>query len=503
MPMHSRSRRSSTRLPKRFREGRTGILRLLMLTAICINFMLPSAIAQTYDIVIRGGLVVDPESGLEAIRNVGISESRIEAVSQEDLDGQRIIEAQGLVVAPGFIDLHAHGQDIENSRYQVLDGVTSALEMEIGMADVDDYYDLRAGKSLNNYGATIGHVPVRMELFDDPAQSLVPSGPGAHQPATPSEIATMRHQIERGLERGAIGVGFGLQYTPAASREEVHAMFEAAAEHKAACFVHIRHFGPNPPTSGINAIEEVLAASTITGAGLHVVHINSSGGRAAPLMLRMLADVKSRGFDVSTECYPYQAGMTAIESALFDGNWKGAFGIDYGDLQWVATGERLTAETYEKYRKTGGSVIIFMNPQEIVDEVVLHPMTMIASDGFIRDGKGHPRTAGTFTRVLRRYVRQDETLSLSDAIRKMALAPAQRLESRVPGMKDKGRVRVGADADLVVFDPETVSDRSTYEQPAQYATGMQHVFVGGVAVVSDGKLVEETLPGQPIRAPFQ
>jgi len=494
MPVHPTNRLSLA----------NGLLPALLLFAMLFAAgNVHSAAAQTYDVVIRGGLVVDPESGLEAVRNVGIRGSQIEAVSQEALEGKSVIDAAGLLVAPGFIDLHAHGQDLENSRYQVLDGVTSALEMEIGMADMDEYYDGRAGKSLNNYGATVGHVPNRMRLFDDPGQSLVPSGPGARQPATPSEIATLRHSIERGLQRGAVGVGFGLQYTPAASRDEVHAMFEAASEQNAACFVHIRHFGPNSPTGGVNALEEVLAAATITGAGLHVVHINSSGGSAAPLMLRMLADVKSRGVDVSTECYPYRAGMTAIESALFDGDWKGAFGIDYGDLQWVATGERLTAETYEKYRKAGGSVIIFMNPQEIVDEVVLHPLTMIASDGFIREGKGHPRTTGTYCRVLRKYVREAESLELADAIRKMSLMPAQRLEGRVPDMKRKGRLQAGADADVVVFDLKTVADRSTYEEPATSSTGVTHVFVNGVAVVADGELVEDVLPGQAIRAPVR
>ena len=455
-----------------------------------------------YDVVIAGGTVIDPESGLEAVRQVGIVGGTIAAVTEEPLTARRTIDATGLIVAPGFIDLHAHGQDLGNSRYQVADGVTSALEMEVGVADIDAFYAGRAGESLNHYGATIGHVPTRIRLYDDPTESLVPRGPGADRVATAEEIEAMAAAIRHGLERGAVGVGFGLQYTPAATRDEVHAMFRAAADHGAACFVHIRHFGPKPPTSGINALEEVLSASAVTGAALHVVHINSSGASAAILMLRMIDDVRSRGFDVTTECYPYRAGMTAIDSALFAGNWREALGIDYGDLQWVATGERLTEATYRKYREQGGAVILFMNPQQVVDDVVNHPLTMIASDGHFENGKGHPRTAGTYSKILRRYVREMKALTLAEAIRKMSLMPAQRLQSRVPGMQKKGRVQVGADADLVVFDAATITDRSTYEEPAQYSTGMHYVLVGGTPVVDEGRLVEDQYPGQPIRAPY-
>ena len=308
--------------------------------------------APPFDVVISGGTVIDPETQLEAVRNVAIADGRIAAISQQPLHAKRTIDANGLVVAPGFIDLHAHGQDLDNSRFQVADGVTSALEMEIGVGDIDAYYAGRAGESLNNYGATIGHVPTRIKLYDDPTESLVPRGPGANRVATPDEIQQIANSIAQGLSRGAVGVGFGLQYTPAATRDEVHAMFRVAAEHGAACFVHIRHFGPKPPAGGINALEEVFTAAALTGASLHVVHINSSGTSAATLMLRMIDDVRSRGFDVTTECYPYIAGMTAIDSALFAGNWRDALDIDYGDLQWVATGERLTESNLQKISPT-------------------------------------------------------------------------------------------------------------------------------------------------------
>src|SRR4030095_194441 len=186
----------------------------------------------------------------------------------------------------------------------------------------------------------------------------------------------------------------------------------------------------------------------------------------------------------------------------FNEGWKDVFGIDYGDLQWAATGERLTKESFERYRKQGGMVAVFSMTEEIVETAVKNPLTMIASDGILDNGKGHPRTARTYTRILGRYVRERGVLSLIDALRKMTLMPAQRLERRVPAMKNKGRIRVGADADLVVFDAATVNDKSTFDEPARYAEGMKHVLVNGAVVVKDGQLQTGVYPGRAVRAPY-
>jgi len=265
----------------------------------------------------------------------------------------------------------------------------------------------------------------------------------------------------------------------------------------------MRHAGVKEPGSSIQALEELIAAAAITGAPLHVVHIQSTGGPATPKLLQMIADAKSRKLDITTECYPYIAGMTDIKSAIFDEGWQEVFGIDYKDLQWAATGERLTKETFERYRKIGGMVAVFSMTQEVVDAAVKSPLTMIASDGILENGKGHPRTAGTYSRVLGQYVREKGMLTLMDALTKMTLMPAQRLEGRVPSMKNKGRIRVGADADLTVFDPQSVIDKSTFQQPAQYAEGIRFVVVNGVVIVKDGQLQSGVSPGRPIRAPIQ
>ena len=450
--------------------------------------------AQPYDLVIRNGRVIDPESGLDAVRQLGISAGKIQAISAAPLDGRAAIDATGLVVAPGFIDLHSHGQDAENYRYKAMDGVTTALEMEVGIADVDAWYDKRQSQSLINYGAAVGHIPVRMRVMGDPG-AFLPTGDAAHRAATDAEIAECRRQIEQGLARGAIGVGMGPHYTPAASRWEILEMFRAAAHSGAACFVHLRCAGDE----SVDALEEVIADSALTGAPVHVAHITSNGLTSTPRLLRMIAEARARKLDISTELYPYTAAMTAIESALFDPGWQNILGIGYHDLQWAETGERLTAESFARYRRTGGGVIAHMIPRGALDAAIASPFVMIASDGGLRNGKGHPRSSGTFARVLGHYVRDTGALSLMEAIRKMSLMPAERLQGRVPGMRNKGRIREGADADLTLFDPATVADASTYENPAQYSIGIRYVLVNGTPVVSDGKLLEKT-PGRPVRA---
>ena len=454
--------------------------------------------APEYDLVILNGRVVDPESRLDAIRNIGISNGKIQAISQKSLRGRTAVNATGLVVSPGFIDLHSHGQDQENYRFKAMDGVTTALELEVGVGDAEKWYAEREGKALINYGASIGHIPARIAVMRDPG-TFLPSGDGAHKAASESEIQELRRRIEQGLKQGALGVGFGINYTEAASHWEILEMFRVAAKYHAPCFVHMRFAGLKEPANSIRALEEILSATAITGAPLHVVHISSSGLRAAPLLLQMIGEAQSRGLDVTTECYPYTATQTFIESAIYDEGWKEALGIDYKDLQWVLTGERLTAESFARYRKTGGSVIGHAIPEEIARLSVASPLTMIASDGLLQNGKGHPRASGTYARVLGKYVRELKALTLMDALRKMTLMPARRLEQIAPMMKNKGRIRVGADADLTIFNAGLVIDKATFEAPAQYSEGFKHVLVGGVFVVKNGKLQTDVNPGRAIR----
>jgi dihydroorotase len=474
--------------------------RALALAVAALLWGSAAVAAEPFDLVIANGRVMDPESGLDAVRHVGIRAGKIEALSNAPLEGRETIDAAGLIVAPGFINLHWHGTDPHSDYYEAMDGVTSTFELEIGVVDVDRWYDERAGRMPINYGVAIGHAPVRMAVMGDPG-SFVPAGDAARRPATAAEIAEIQRRVEHGLQRGAVGVGFGLAYTPAASRWEILEMFRLAARYRAAGFVHIRGASSAGSADREQGLLEVIAHSAVSGAPVHVAHINSSAQEAVERMLGIIEQAQLRGLDVTTEAYPYTAGMTRIESFLFD-SWTDKPDEEYRKLQWVATGERLTRETFLQYRRQGGYVLIHANTEERVRAAVTHPLTMIASDGFDVHPPSHPRAAGTYARVLGRYVREQGLLDLMQALRKMTLMPAQRLEARVPSMRGKGRVRVGVDADLAIFDAERVIDRATYEQPAQFSDGMRYVLVNGQFVVRDGQVVAGATPGRPVRAPL-
>jgi dihydroorotase len=458
----------------------------------------PSSNAKDYEIVILNGRVIDPESNLDATRNVGIKEGTIQLITEKLIKGRTIIDARGLVVAPGFIDMHQHGQDQENYTYKVLDGVTTVLELEMGTADVDRWYSEREGRAFVNFGVSVGHVPLRMKIMHDPG-GFAPVSDAVYRSASDSEIVILKEGIEHGLTRGALGVGFGLMYTPAASRWEVLEMFRIAGRTKAPCYVHIRYAGLKEPNSCIAALEEVISASAITGAPLHVVHITSLGFSYTPRMLQMIKEARSRDIDITVECYPYTATQTTIESAVYDEGWQESFGITFSDLQWAATGERLTAESFSKFRKTGGMVIAHSISEDVVKSTIADSIVIVASDGMLDGGKGHPRGTGTFARVLGKYVREEKLLSLSEGLRKITLMPAQRLEIIAPAFKNKGRICSGADADITIFDPGQIIDQATYEEPAKYSRGISYVLVNGTVVVNNGQLQENIYPGKAVR----
>ncbi len=456
-----------------------------------------------YDLVIQGGRILDPETGLDAVRNVGIRGGTIARISSEPLRGAKILDATGLVVTPGFIDLHSHGQDPENYRLKAQDGVTTALELEIGVADVGQFLREREGRSLVNFGVTASHPFTRVKALGGkivPGAIVPQATPETDAHATPEQLAQIKDLLRREIDAGALGIGMGIAYTPGATRFEVIEIFRLAAEKRVPVFVHLRSTGPIEPGSSIESISELIAAAAISGAPLHIVHMNSSGGKDALRCLGMVEGARSRGLDVTTEAYPYIAGMTAINSGVFNPGWQERIGIDYKDLQLVETGERLTKESFDRLRALPDPklVIIYQNTDEMVDAVITHPLVMIASDGYIANAKGHPRSAGTYSRILARYVRSQRRLTLMDAIRKMSLMPAQRLERVSSAARRKGRIQEGADADIAVFDPNAVEDRATYDRPAEPSVGYRYVLVAGTPVVQDGKITENVAPGRAL-----
>jgi N-acyl-D-aspartate/D-glutamate deacylase len=457
------------------------------------------AVAQQLDVVIEGGRVMDPETGLDAIRNVGIQNGKIAQISDQVLKARQTIDASGLVVAPGFIDLHQHGQDLASERVKAFDGVTTALEMEIGAPDVATFLRSKEGHSLIHYGSTASHVAARSLVFGTPLpeNTILPkSGPATDQVATPEQVRQIQDRLAEELQAGALGIGMGIQYTPGATRLEVIQMFRLAAQHGVPVYTHMRSFGRGEPGSAIESVEEVIGAAAISGAPLHIVHINSTCLADTLECLSLVQGARERGLDVTTEAYPYIAGMTAVNSALFNPGWKEKLGIDYSNLVIPDTGEHLTKARFDELHNSSKQqwVLVFANTQETVDKTIPNPLIMIASDG----AEGHPRNAGTYSRVLAQYVREKKTLSLMDALRKMTLMPAQMLEKSTPAAHMKGRLQEGSDADIVVFDPKTIRDRSTFEKPMEPSVGVRFLLVGGTPLISDGKLIPDLYPGKAV-----
>ena len=484
------------------------------LSLIGVTDWLKVAHAQSQDlndIVLQGGRVMDPDTGLDAVRNVGIRGDRIVEISEEPLRGREVVNVSGLVVSPGFIDLHAHGQTNEANEFQAHDGVTTALELEGGRAFLGRWLTSRTENALINFGASVRHGQVRamaMERYAEQAgqalQVVEAEGFGerlgvllgqmrnsAYESLRAGEMAGMLEGLTAGLAEGGLGIGVPVDYYPGATREEIFSVYAFAADRQVPVFTHVRD-------GGIVGIQEALANAAITGAPLHIVHVNSMALGDIGVALEMVETAQRRGLDITTELYPYTAGSTGLESAVFDEGWQDRFAVSYEDLQWEATGERLTEETFRKYREEGGKVIIHMMKEEWIEMGLRSPVVMIGSDGMAYAPGAHPRSAGTFARVLGRYVREIGALTLMDALGKMTIRPAERLEDVSPSMRSKGRIQVGADADITVFDPDTIIDTATFEEDLSFSEGVHYVLVNGTFVVKDSQTVSGAYPGRPV-----
>ncbi len=483
-------------------------MRIRIAAALCLAFMVapwPAGADDSYDIVLKGGRVIDPETGLDAVRNVGIRGDTIARISAEPLAGKRAVDASGLVVSPGFIELHQHDFQPESWPLLALDGVTMALEQEVGVPDFALFRQAHSGRALIHFGASASFLVARLKAWDLPvppsrfgeAAGILPkSGPATNDPATPGQIARLLARLRSEVEAGALGIGIGLEYAPGTTRHELIEVFRLAKALDAPIFVHARSSGLIEPGSGMEAVTELIGVAAITGASLHVVHVNSVCMRDAMECIAIMAGARERGLDVTTEAYPYTAGMTLINSALFNPGWREQRGISYDALEVPETGERLTKERFDELHAAtdGISILMHMNPDSIVDAVMSDPSVIVASDG----GLQHPRGAGTRARVLSRYVREQKSLTLIDAIRKMTLMPAQRLERLSPDARLLGRLQEGARADITVFDPAAIQDRATFRASTAPSTGVKYLLVAGTLVVDGGEIVKGVAPGQPL-----
>ncbi len=491
---------------------------LLWLLAVLGSVWAGSAVAEPYELVLRGGRVIDPESRTDAILDVGITEGRVAALSTERLEGATTLDANGLVVAPGFIDLHTHSPTPLGQHYQLLDGVTTALELEAGAYPVREFGEAVRDGAPIHYGASVGFGSIRLEtkmglrqphvilgkprpigwkgywtglrsLFSTPDEVFV-------ERATPGERRRMRAMLEEGLDAGGLGIGVPLDYfSEAVDRDELRMVFEVAGERRVPLFIHVRR-GINGDPAGLR---EAIELAGETGAPVHVCHLQHNAMRNTELFLAEIRAARERGLDVTTELLPYNAGSALISSAVFGRDWQTIFGIDYADVEWAATGERFTEETWNEYRERhpDGQVIHHYVDEAWTRRTLAEPGVIVVSDllpMITEESKVAPHN-GAFSRVLGRYVREEGLLDLREALARMTWLPARRLETAFPEFERKGRVKAGADADLTVFDPARIRDRATYRDPYQASEGIVHVIVAGQIVVRDGVRRDEVLPG--------
>jgi len=487
-----------------------------------------------WDIVLRGGRVVDPETGLDAVADVAIADGRVAQIGTGLTAGPAEVDIDpGLVVAPGFVDLHSHVSDVAGLRLQAMDGVTTALELEAGVTPAAAAYARAAAEGRPvNYGFATSWALARMEAV----AGIAPTGslatfldniarPAWQRPAAPDEVSAMLARLSADLADGALGIGVLVGYAPASDPAEYLAVAGLAAQAGVPAFTHARDMIELVPDVLIDGAEEIVRAAGETGAHMHYCHVNSTSQRHVDRVLALVGRAQAAGARVSTEAYPYGSGMTGIGAAFLAPGRLGERGLSPSSLSYAPTGERIASEQrLRELRRSdpGGLVIIeLLDENDPADRGLLmrsltFPGAVVASDAMPLTWTGpapdpltwplpegaitHPRTAGTFSRALRLLSRDGGPLTLAEALRKCSLGPALLLQDHVPAMRRKGRLQAGCDADVVVFDPATVSDRASYADSTRPAAGIRHVLVNGSFVVRDGNIVAGALPGRPVRA---
>ncbi|MGB5747182.1 MAG: amidohydrolase family protein [Desulfobacterales bacterium] len=493
---------------------------------------------EAYDLVILGGRVMDPETNFDGVRNVGVKDGRIVGITQDKIEGKETIDAKGHVVAPGFIDTHVHIVDLPfGQKLMLRDGVTTPLDLEVGAYPVDRFYDTLKGRSQTNYGATVSTLGIREKVFNPKydsgtgifttdifaknEHSFVDMEWSATVP-TDKQIEQINQMVEEGLKRGALGVGVPVGYmTKGVTSTETSSWQRLAGKYGRATFLHGRFSSQQAPTTGILGFEELLANVGVYGGGLLLQHMHQQALGETQKALKLVDDARKKGLSVAAELYPYNFGATIVGADyLHPDNYGPNMGRTYKDIIEIATLKPLTKERYDELVKSnpGAAVMFYGAKEEDLLKGLAHPGTTVGSDAFpltvTKTGEmavdwdtpyetvqGHPRAAGTNAIVLR-MVRENKLMPLMTAIGKMSYLPARFLEENgVAQMAYKGRIQVGADADITIFDPKTVRDNSTTKQAGLPSTGIPYVIVNGAVVVKDSKVLKGVYPGQAIRLP--
>jgi len=491
-----------------------------------------------HDLVVRGGRILDPETGLDAVADLAIDDGSISAIGSNLGAAKRVILAQRLVLAPGFIDLHAHGQSLPADRMQAFDGVTTSLELELGVWPVARWYDEQAhiGRTLN-YGASTGWVFARISAMTAQQTESTIAGMGramqnkrwADETANADEMSDIVARVRDGLRQGGLGIGFPNAYAPGAGVKEISELCSLAAAFAAPTFTHIAYMSNVDPMSSIEAYTRLIGLAGSTGAHMHICHFNSTSLQDVERAAELVHNAQRQGLKVTVEAYPYGAGSTVVGAVFFaDPAFTKRTGGDYNSIESLASGRRFKdrSDILAAQAEDPSKLVLWHfldvaandRHRALLDVSVLFPGGAIASDAvpwLLPDGTtyagdawplpedvvSHPRSCGTFTRFLREWVRERKTVSLMEGLRKCSLIPAQILESGTPAMVRKGRLQVGCDADIVCFDPDKLTDRADFRNPNRPSEGVHHLFVNGIPIIEDGVLSAEARPGRPVRRP--
>lgn len=438
-----------------------------------------------YDLLIKNGIIIDPIEG-KAKTNIALKDGEIAKLSQNNLSAKKEINAEGQYISPGFIDIHIHEDKLINNKIEfdifktmVLMGVTTAVGGNCGFSsqNLSNYFDeLEKKKPLINYLSLSGYGSLREKAgVKDNYKDI--SG---------SKFKEIKRLLKEDLEAGSLGLSFGLEYTPGISTKEMIELSELIAEYPDRLVTAHYRFDS---LRALESIAEMIIISRETGQKMQISHLGSCTAYGQTTeALKMIEQANKAGVDLMADIYPYDAFSSYIGSAVFDPGCFENWGIDYQAvkiLEGKYKGHKCTEEIFKYLRKNEVDTLVAvsaMDEEEIV-EAIQNPLLMIASDGLLNNGQGHPRSAGTFPRVIAKYVREEKQISLKDAVKKMSYLPAKRI-----GLKQKGRIKAGYDADLTIFDFAKIKDNATFEEPTKAPTGINHVLIKGVEIVQQSKL---------------
>lgn len=525
----------------KFECGSKKVSSRLLVLVLCVPLIAFATENQTsspvvYEIAINNGRVIDPETGLDAQRNIGIRNGKIATITGKEITAQRTIDARGMIVAPGFIDTHVHAPDLPlNQRMLARDGVTTALDLENGAYPFARWYARLEGNSYINFGASVSSIAVRealanpvydsitgssaIDLFKDAERSNF-SKAWVDTRFSDKQLDQLKQMLLSEIEQGAIGVGLSLAYhSSGTTSREADIYQEAAAESGALVAVHGRYFGDRPPHTGLVGLEEYIAKAFTIGGGLLLVHLPTNALQDTGLALQTYLKARQKGLSILAEVSPYAFATTMLQAEFLQPDaFESATGLDISNVSLAATGEPLTRERYSQAMASnpGQPVIVNLGHDNAIRTAVTFPYVVIASDALVYQEKGtgrlvehfdadldelsaHPRTTGAHARVLR-LNREENLMSWSEVLAKLSFYQAQFLqENGVPQMRYKGRIQQGMDADITIFDPETVRDNATLETPARPSTGIPYVLVNGRVVVENGAVLKAAKAGEGIR----